>query len=81
MKEATGDLNMTVVVVLIVAVLVAFFSMTIAPMVLHNIKNEANCSDAICSCTAAEKENGICSCRYIDKKTHKVTNLSCPYKG
>ena len=85
MKEATGDLNMTVVVVLIVAALVAFFSMAVWPMVKNGIKSEANCSDAICLKGDCDKSAGTCNCTY--KYTDSLTGRSaektivCPYKG
>ena len=73
MREAIGDLNMTVVIVLIVAVLVAFFSMVIRPIIVDGIKSEANCSDAIC--TDCDRNNMTCKCKY------KGNEVTCPYKG
>ena len=73
MKEATGDLNMTVIVVLIVAGLVAFFSMVIGPLITTGVRNNANCADAICK--KKDCQDGICDCMYRD------TPLKCPYKG
>ncbi len=72
MKEATGDLNMTVIIVIIVAGLVAFFSMYIGPMITDGIRSEANCSDAICKCNKSTKK---CDC------TYKGNKINCPYKG
>ena len=74
MKEATGDLNMTVVIVIIVAGLVAFFSMVVAPLVVGGIKSETNCSDAICDCSPGQVK---CSC-HLPRKTKTFT---CPNKG
>ena len=86
MKEATGDLNMTVVIVLIVAVMGAFFSMVVAPQILNGIKSETNCSDAICPCKV--KQNGACIDCYkceTNKKTGSKScstkKFACPYKG
>ena len=83
MKEATGDLNMTVVVVILVAVLVAFFSMYIGPMIIKNIKSDTNCADAICNCKFNELENGMCKCRYKYKSNGgtEYKTVYCPYKG
>lgn len=79
MKEATGDLNMTVVIVLIVAVMGAFFSMVVAPLILNGIKSETNCSDAICTCTKTEITGGSCSKCYLKGKENQ--KFTCPYKG
>lgn len=87
MKEATGDLNMTVVIVIIVAVMGAFFSMVVAPQIMSGIKSETNCTDAICPCTSPT--NGVCEDCYlcsVDKSTgkkncDKTHTFSCPYKG
>ena len=80
MKEATGDLNMTVIVVTIVALFVAFFSMTLWPMIKGGIKSEANCNDAICK--SADCNNGECTCiYYTDKTKNESVEIVCPYKG
>ncbi len=78
MKEAAGDLNMTVVIVFIVAGLVAFFSMVIGPLITDGIRNEANCSDAICK--KGDCQEGKCDCVYV-KKNGKREQITCPYKG
>ena len=75
MKEAAGDLNMTVVVVLIVAGLVAFFSMVIGPLIVKGVKSDTNCADAVCKKTQCDTDKGICTCTYRGKE------ISCPYKG
>ena len=84
MKEATGDLNMTVVVVLLVAGMVAFFSMSIWPTIKSGVKNEGNCSDAVCTragCEAADYLNsGVCNCTFKQKDGTEIP-ISCPYKG
>jgi len=57
MKEATGDLNMTVVVVIIVAVLASFFFGVLWPMLRTNFNHNTKCDEAICEC---ERVNGKC---------------------
>jgi len=52
MKEATGELNMTVFVIIVVAILAAFFFTIIWPMIRNNMARTTKCSDAIC-----EKKN------------------------
>ena len=48
MKEATGQLNSTVVVVLAIAVLSAFFYFTLWPALKTNMEQTTNCSKAWC---------------------------------
>ena len=78
MREATGDLNMTVIIVILVAFLVAFFSTFVGPMIRTSIRKEANCSDAICNCKKNEITNGNCTKCHLKNSTK---TFSCPYKG
>jgi len=48
MKEATGELNATVIVVIIVATLVAFFYTIIWPAIKNNMNQNIACGKAIC---------------------------------
>lgn len=78
MKHAISDLNMTVVIVIAVAGLVAFFGGVIWPSIRSNIDKEANCSDAICyNCSVS---TGTCDCDR-EMKDGSVTQFKCPYKG
>lgn len=63
MKEATGELNMTVITVVAIAAVGAFFYAIIWPNIKNNINNSTKCANAICpsSCTS-----GKCQCTYID---------------
>ena len=85
MKEATGELNLTVIVVIIVAGLVAFFSIYIVPIIMGGIKNTANCEDAVCTKTGCS--DGVCNCKYYKldpvskKKTGETVDITCPDKG
>ena len=84
MREATGDLNLTVIVVVAVAGLMAFFSMTLWPMIKGNMQHDANCSDAICdnSFTCEGKTTGkICCHNHGDPNGTKDGFFACPYKG
>ena len=78
MREATGELNMTVVVVLAVAGLVAFFSMVIFPMFTNSTTRQQNCSDAVCG-----KAKGDCGAKQVQCNTPGKQNekFCCPYKG
>lgn len=80
MREATGELNMTVIVVIAVAGLVALFSMFVFPMVRKNVTNQQNCSDAVCG---KAKGEGGCGAKQVQCNTPGEQNekFCCPYKG
>ncbi|MBR5662966.1 MAG: hypothetical protein IKX00_04940 [Bacilli bacterium] len=80
MKEATGELNATLVVVITVGILSTFFFTVIWPLLKNNLHSNTRCSDAVCK----KCDNGVSckevECSYKDKsgKEHIIT---CPYKG
>lgn len=75
MREATGDLNMTVIIVVAIAGLIAFFSMFVWPMVKGGMKHDASCSDAICE--KNKNADGMVKCHMKDNSEE----FYCPYKG
>ena len=79
MREATGELNVTVIVVSAVALLSAFFFTTLWPQVRENITNKEKCSDAICD--KGLNKNNMVYC-YAKGDIVEYKNLfECPYKG
>lgn len=76
MREATGELNLTLIVVLAVAAMVAFFSMVLWPIIKNSIHETNDCSNAICTCKtlncSEEKNSGVIYCE---------DEIVCPYKG
>lgn len=76
MKEATGELNATVIVILAVGILVAFFYYTIWPLIKGNYDTRTNCDNAICDNQDADKD-GFVEC-HLKGKTETFT---CVYKG
>lgn len=72
MKEATGELNMTVITVVAIAAVGAFFYAFVWPRIKSSINNNTKCADAICpaNCTT-----GTCKCTYIDEdgKEEQIT--------
>jgi hypothetical protein len=64
MKEATGELNMTVVTVVAIAAVAAFFYAFVWPSIKTSISSATKCSAAICpsNCTS-----GTCDCTYYDE--------------
>ncbi len=75
MKEATGELNMTVVTVVAIAAVAAFFYAFIWPSIKTNILNSTKCSSAInCSCSG-----NTCTCQYPKEgKQDEYENITCP---
>lgn len=77
MKEATGELNNTVIVVLSIGILIAFFYYVIWPMLDGNLEHNSSCDHAVCdSCN--DKING---CKTVKCKTENGTQIECVYKG
>ncbi len=63
MKEATGELNMTVVTVVAIAAVAAFFYAFVWPSIKNSIKANTYCATATCtSCSG-----GKCQCTYTDE--------------
>ena len=77
MKEATGELNMTVVTVVAIAAVAAFFYAFVWPNIQERIKSSTYCSGAInCDCSAGKS---TCECQYIkDAETGEVGKVQCP---
>jgi hypothetical protein len=82
MKEATGELNMTVVIVIAVGVLAAFFYTTIWPLISNNYKSNTNCNNAICKCTDGTNKCKMAECYVVDKNGNQDgDSFQCPWKG
>ena len=79
MKEATGELNMTVIAVVAIAAVGAFFYAFIWPRVSSSIKNSTQCADAVCTTCEDKGKNQVCSgCVTSDGKEIKG---SCTFKN
>ena len=77
MKEATGELNATIVVVLAVSVLIAFFYYTVWPIIKTNFDKNSQCSKAICKpCDGSDCETVECH-----TKNNSGETFECVYKG
>ena len=70
MKEATGELNMTVITVVAIAAVGAFFYAFVWPRIKSSINNNTKCADAICPDTCT---SGTCSCTYINEDGQQET--------
>lgn len=78
MKEATGELNMTVVVLTMVGLLMAFFFYTVWPMIRSNFVSETNCNKAICA--PCNDGTNTCETRICHMKGETET-FECVNKG
>lgn len=77
MKQATGELNATVVVIMAVGILMAFFYFTLWPIIKHNYDENAKCSSAICEkCPTNDCERVTCHSKGDD-----ANQFECVYKG
>ncbi len=75
MKEATGELNMTVITVVAIAAVAAFFYAFVWPSIKTTIQRNNQCANTS-SCTCSGK---TCSCYYIDDNGQISTQpITCP---
>ncbi len=88
MKEATGELNLAVIVAIAVGILAAFFFGYMWPMINHNFHQNAQCNRAICDCSKAVENNYRCECRMPSKdgesddtNYYGTETFYCPFKG
>ena len=83
MKEATGELNLTVIVVMAVAILVAFFYYTIWPSLNNNFKANSSCSKAVCEnpCKTGKNTCEDVIGKMVDCELNDGTKIQCPWKG
>lgn len=80
MKEASGELNLTVVVVIIVALLSLFFFSILWPSIRNNFAKETRCDEAICPKKGTTPENGVATCTYRDSNG-TLHDITCAWKG
>lgn len=71
MKEATGELNMTVITVVAIAAVAAFFYAFVWPMIKNNITRNTYCANAY----GCDANNANCS--YLDETGAEQTGLDC----
>ncbi len=79
MKEATGELNMTVVIVVAVASLSAFFFTILWPSIKNSFVASSKCADAICDVKNAH--DGVVTCKYYKNGRQVGNDFTCTYKG
>lgn len=79
MKEATGELNSSVIVITAVAMLAAFFFMVIWPNIRGDLQTTSRCSDAVCDVGYNKNNMTYCYTPGTNKKNPEV--FECPYRG
>ncbi len=80
MKEATGELNLTVIVVIIVALLSLFFFSVLWPTIQSNFAQNTRCDEAICPKEGTIPQNGEATCTYRDSNG-TLHDITCAWKG
>lgn len=89
MKEATGELNSTIIIFLAVTLLTALFFMQVWPIVKENFTNRSSCSSAICDngYIVSGEHKGMSYCvenpNSGSKFSHKINTepFYCPFRG
>ena len=85
MKEATGELNVTLIVVTIVALLSTLFFSIIWPRINRGFRRDTSCNKAICNCEKDSSGNctnvkdGLILCKYYDENGEH--DIMCAWKG
>ena len=79
MKEATGELNTTVITVILVASLASFFYFTIWPALQGNLNQSTGCSKAICD--NKPNDDGTVNCEIWENGVLIDDNITCVWKG
>ena len=77
MKEATGELNMTVITVVAIAAVAAFFYAFVWPSIKASITKNTNCASAY-GCVCSGK---VCDCTYDEISPSGSTSpksIQCP---
>lgn len=82
MKEATGELNMTVITVVAIAAVAAFFYAFVWPAIKNNITSSQYCTQSWdCDCSAGAD---TCTCKYCKDGGFDCTSpdtVQCPNKA
>lgn len=85
MKEATGELNLTIIVIIAIGVLVAFFYFTLWPILNANFEQNSQCAKAACENPCSTGKNTCDAMKDITKVKCYVKGSSnpiyCPWKG
>ena len=81
MKRAIGELSNTVIVVIAVAILIAFFYYTVWPLIDHNFKSQTSCDKAVCDVSTKTSDGKVQCVIPCDKEGCNSVPFWCSYKG
>lgn len=82
MKEATGELNATVFIVMVVGVLLAFFYYAVWPSIRNNFEATTQCNKAVCKkCDGGAKKCDYVTCYPKGEYGNEGRAFQCIYKG
>jgi hypothetical protein len=77
MEKASGELNLTVITIVAIAAIAAFFYAFVWPAMRDSISTSQQCANAICPCEPSEGQTINCSgCMLPDGTTR-----SCRLRG
>lgn len=76
MKEATGELNMTVITVVAIAAVAAFFYAFIWPSIQNSIAASTACSQGAGTSVGTQGEDGYVSCGPVSGGSYTCTYQS-----
>jgi hypothetical protein len=83
MKEATGELNATVIIFTAVALLTVVFFMVVWPLVKDGFYESASCANAVCDngyiTDGEDKGKAYCISPQDDRANPEV--FTCPFRG
>ncbi len=79
MKQATGELNMTVTIVVAIATLSAFFYTVLWPSLKNTFIASSKCNDAVCDVRTLN--DGKVTCKYYKNGRQEGGDFTCAYKG
>lgn len=82
MRQATGELNATVIIFSAVALLTAVFFMIVWPLVKDGFYESASCANAVCDngyLPAGDAHEGMTTCFNPQDDTKEL--FYCPYRG
>lgn len=83
MKQATGELNATVIIFSAVALLTVVFFMVVWPLVKDGFYTSANCANAVCDngYISSGKDVGKAYCINPQDKSASPEIFTCPFRG
>lgn len=82
MKEATGELNMTVITVVAIAAVAAFFYAFVWPAIKNTLTRTTDCNSASCeSCTDSGNKRTCTGCVLIQADGSEKDIGTCVYNN